>query len=97
MPPVAVEADDMERRLATIKTQVRGFVVTNFYFPDASGVADAASLLEAGVVDSTGILEVIAFLASAFGVAVEDDEIVPENLDTIERIATYVVRKTAAV
>lgn len=95
MPPVAIEADHMEMRVASVKTQVRAFVVSNFYLPDARSVTDSTSLLEAGVIDSTGILEIIAFLARAFDVTVEDDEIVPENLDTIDRIASYVARKTA--
>jgi acyl carrier protein len=78
------------------KQRVREFVTSNFFVQDASSLTDSASLLEMGVVDSTGVLEIMGFLESTFGVAVEDDEIVPENLDSIERIAAFVERKRAA-
>lgn len=72
---------------------VRDFVTTNFYVPDAAALRDDASLLDTGVIDSTGVLEVIAFVEREFGIQVADDEIVPENLDSIERLASYVLRK----
>jgi len=72
---------------------VRDFVTSSFFVSDEGSLTDSASLLELGVVDSTGVLEIITFLASAFGVTVEDDELVPENLDSIERITAYVTRK----
>ncbi len=77
-------------------TRVREFVTRNFFVSDAAGLADGASLLDLGVVDSTGVLEIIGFVESTFGLSVEDDEIVPANLDSIERIAAYVDRKLAA-
>jgi acyl carrier protein len=77
-------------------SQVREFVTRNFFVSDATRLTDAASLLDLGVVDSTGVLEVIGFVESTFGLSVEDDEIVPANLDSIERIATYVDRKLVA-
>jgi acyl carrier protein len=81
---------------AEVKTRAREFIVANFYMPNQDGFTDAMSLLEVGVVDSTGVLEIIAFLQSTFGFNVEDDEIVPENLDSIERITQYVTRKTVS-
>ena len=77
-------------------TRVREFVTRNFFVSDAASLTDAASLLDLGVVDSTGVLEIIGFVESTFGLSVEDDEIVPANLDSIERIAAYVDRKVAA-
>ena len=77
-----------------IALKVRGFVTSNFYVADAASLSDDASLLDRGIVDSTGVLEVIGFLEDEFGVKVADDEMVPENLDSIERIAAYVQRKT---
>jgi acyl carrier protein len=76
--------------------QVREFVTRNFFVPDAARLTDDASLLDLGVVDSTGVLEIIGFLEQAFGLTVEDDEIVPANLDSIDRIAAYVERKLGA-
>jgi acyl carrier protein len=79
------------------RQRIREFVTSNFFVQDAVGLTDTASLLDIGVVDSTGVLEIIAFLESTFGLTVEDDEIVPENLDSIERIAAFVGRKAAAI
>jgi acyl carrier protein len=76
--------------------RVREFVRSNFLVSDDVALTDDASLLDLGIVDSTGVLEIIAFLERTFGLAVDDDEIVPENLDSIERIVAYVARKQPA-
>ena len=78
-----------------IKQQVRGFVTTNFYVPDPASLSDETSLLDQGIIDSTGVLEVIGFLEDTFGITVEDSEMLPENLDSIERISGFVTRKKA--
>jgi len=74
-------------------SRVREFVTRNFFVSDAAQLTDGASLLDLGVVDSTGVLEIIGFIESTFGLSIEDDEIVPANLDSIERIAAFVDRK----
>ncbi|HSO59461.1 MAG TPA: acyl carrier protein [Desulfobacterales bacterium] len=76
-----------------IKLKVRNFVVENFLFGNANGLADDTSFLEAGILDSTGVLEVVAFLEQQFGVRVDDDELTPENLDSISSIGAFVSRK----
>lgn len=76
--------------------KVRKFITSNFYVADPSALSDHASLLNLGIVDSTGVLEVISFLESEFGISVADAEIVPENMDSIARISEYVLRKKAA-
>jgi acyl carrier protein len=76
-----------------IREQVRSFVTTNFYVPNPAALGDEASLLDQGIIDSTGVLEVISFLEDAFAVTVEDSEMLPENLDSIERISSFVARK----
>ncbi len=76
-----------------IKEQVRTFVTTNFYIADPRTLTDSASLLDQGVIDSTGVLEVIGFLEDTFGITIEDDEMLPANLDSIERISAFVARK----
>ncbi len=73
--------------------RVRDFIVSNFYVADPGALSDEDSLLVTGIVDSTGMLEVIGFLESEMGVAVLDQEMVPENLETISRIASFVGRK----
>jgi len=76
-----------------IKEQVRTFVTSNFYVADQSSLEDSASLLDRGIIDSTGVLEVIFFIEETFGIKVEDSEMLPDNLDSIERIADFVARK----
>jgi len=76
-----------------IKDRIRQFVTTTFYVPDPAQVTDTTSFLDTGIVDSTGVLEIIAFLQSEFGIEVEDNEILPENLDSVAAIAAYVGRK----
>ena len=82
--------------LTELKARVREFVLSNFYVADPASVTDATSLLDQGILDSTGVLEVIGFIETTLGVTVEDHEMLPENLESIERIARYVSRKQAA-
>ena len=79
----------------TLQQQIRDFVTSNFYVADPKALEDRTSLLDQGIIDSTGVLEVIMFIESTFGVTVEDSEMLPENLDSIERIAAFVARKKA--
>lgn len=74
--------------------QVRNFIVMNFLFGDESRVPDHTdSLLETGLVDSTGVLELVDFLETDMGVVVADDETLPANLDSIENLTRFVMRK----
>ena len=73
--------------------KVRQFVTRNFYVADPSTLKDEQSLLDAGIIDSTGVLEIVQFLESDFGIKVEDTEIIPENVDSIVRIAAFIDRK----
>ncbi len=77
------------------KQRIRAFLETNFYIADKSLLVDDASLLDRGIVDSTGILEIVAFLESDFGIKVEDHELVPDNLDSIDRLVAFVATKRA--
>lgn len=77
-----------------IVAEVRRFVVDNFLFgQDDGGLRPADSLLEKGIVDSTGVLELAQFLETRYGVKIADEEFVPENLDSLERVAGFVARK----
>lgn len=77
----------------TNQQRVKQFIVDNFYVTDPSALQDDTSLIEGGYVDSTGMLELIAFLENAFGIRVGETETVPENLETISRIVAFVDRK----
>lgn len=79
----------------TTASEIRAFVIENFLFGDTSAtLTEDMSLIENDLVDSTGILELVAYLEDHFGIAVADAEIVPANLDSISAIAAYVARKT---
>lgn len=73
---------------------IRTFIIENFLFGDESAMpADGASLIENGVLDSTGVLELVAFVEDSCGFAMADDEIVPANLDSVLKIAAFVMSK----
>ena len=76
-----------------IAVVVRSFIVENFYVGDPDALEDRTSLFDHGIIDSTGVLEVIAFLEKEMAIDVKDAEMIPDNLDSIERIAAFVARK----
>jgi len=76
-----------------IARRVRAFLVDTFLLGDDDGFASDESLLDSGIVDSTGVMEVVAFLEESFGIAIDDDELVADNLDSVERLAAFVARK----
>lgn len=81
-----------------IKERIRGFITSNFlYGQGGTSLDENASLLAAGAIDSTGVLELVTFLESTFNIRVEDADIVPDNLDSVNRIATYVGRKLSVL
>lgn len=76
---------------------IREFIETNFLFREGrDSVGETESLLEAGLIDSTGVLELVAFLETQFSLTMADEDIVPENLDSVSQIAAYVQRRLAA-
>jgi len=77
-----------------IRRRVREFITSNFYVADPSELLDDTSLLDQAIIDSTGVLEVIAFLEEEYAISIADEEVIPENLETIARIAGFVTRKT---
>ena len=79
----------------TVKEKVRKFIVENFYVTNPAELGDDASLIGGGWVDSTGMLEVMAFVEGEFGIKIADTEMLPDNLDAISRIAAFVARKQA--
>ena len=72
---------------------VRSFVVANYLLGKDNGFSNDDSFLELGIIDSTGILELVSHLESTYTIQVTDDELNPDNLDTISRIAAYLTRK----
>ena len=78
-----------------IRQQLRTYIIENFLFGDDKEFDDSVSFLDTGILDSTGILEVIGFLEENFSIKVKDDELVPENLDSIMNLEGYLGRKMA--
>ena len=79
------------------KERIRAFLTSNFYVAEGSKLSDQASLLDRGIIDSTGVMEVIEFLQQTFDIEVRDEELLPENLDSISRIDAFVARKQRRV
>ncbi len=75
------------------KDKIRAFVVENFMFGSDEGLEDNTSFLDGGIIDSTGILELVSFLEEDFSITVEDEELIPENLDSINNVSAYLERK----
>ena len=76
-------------------SEIRKFIAEDLLFGDDKPLGREDSLLEAGIIDSTGILELISFLEEKFKIRVSDDELVPENLDTIASLCAYLQKKLA--
>jgi len=76
-----------------LATRIRSFIIENFLFGDDDGLKDDASFLDEGIVDSTGILELVAFIEEEIKITVEDDELIPENLDSVTNVVNYLERK----
>lgn len=78
-----------------IKQQVRQFILDNFMMAAAAEIPDDASFMDRHIIDSTGFLELISFVEETFGIQVTDEEMVPENLDSLNSIERYVQKKRA--
>lgn len=80
----------------TLRAELRQFIVENFLLSrDESLLGDADSLTAQGILDSTGALELVTHLQERYGVTVQDEELHPDNLDSIEKIAAFIERKRA--
>ncbi len=83
--------------LEGIRAQIRDFVKMNFLFDGGDAeLDDAASFMEEGIVDSTGLLELVLFVEETWGLTVDHEDLLPENLDSVEALAGYVERRLAA-
>jgi len=80
-----------------LQEQIRQFIFENFIFEEDSDdlLANDDSFLEKGIIDSTGILELVMWIGDTFGVHTEDDELIPENLDSVNRLAEFIKRKSS--
>jgi acyl carrier protein len=79
-----------------LKHQVRQFILDNFMMGGKAEVPDNASFIDRHIIDSTGFLELISFVEQSFDIQISDDEMVPENLDSLNNIERFVQKKRAA-
>ncbi|MDY0391256.1 acyl carrier protein [Desulfobulbus oligotrophicus] len=75
---------------------IRAFIVSNFLFDTTeTPLENDTSFLEQGIIDSTGVLELVEWLEETFSIKVADEELIPENLDSVHLLAQFVGRKTS--
>lgn len=79
---------------ASARQKVRGYITDNFLLGAVDNIEDSTPLMESGVLDSTAAMELVAFLEECFGITIEEDEIVPENLNSIDSICAFVIKKS---
>ena len=76
-----------------IQAQIRDYIAQNLLFSDDGfGYSDDASFLEEGIVDSVGIMELVMFLEENFGLTVDDEDLTPDNFDSVNKLAAYIER-----
>jgi len=82
--------------LNSILSDLREFIARNFLFSDKGYTyGDDASFLESGIIDSLGIIELVTFVEKKYGVSVADNELLPENFDSVAKLGSYIVNKSA--
>ncbi len=80
--------------MTTLTTEIKDFIATNFLFGQpADALTEDRSFLESGIIDSTGMLELVSFVEQKYGITVKDSELLPENLDSLRNISQFVERK----
>jgi acyl carrier protein len=82
--------------IVLVREQVRDFVCTNFLFNSAAPVDDDSSLMEQGIIDETGVLELVMFVEETYGIQVDEVDLIPENFDSIGRISSYIADRLAS-
>jgi acyl carrier protein len=73
---------------------VKAFIIENFLFGDPAGFSEDTSFLKTGLIDSLGIMELIAFLEATYHIHIDDQELVPENLDSLRKIDAFIEKKS---
>ena len=75
------------------KNQIKEFIIENFLFGEQNGLKDDSSFMDEGIIDSTGVLELVNFLEEEFSITIDDEELIPENLDSIINVANFLETK----
>lgn len=75
---------------------IRKFVIDNYLFGEEGTLSDEDSFMETGIIDSTGILELVRFLESTYTIKVTDEDLIPDNLDSVSKIVSFILAKQSA-
>jgi len=76
-----------------IENEIRKFIMENFLWDEEVNLSEEDSLLEKGIIDSTGVLELVAFIEETYSFKINDEELAPENLDSIKNISQFIQNK----
>ncbi len=76
-----------------LKSEIKNFIVENFLYGQNNGLGDDISFLGKGLIDSTGVLELVAFIEERYGVSVADEELIPDNFDSVNKLSNYINKK----
>jgi acyl carrier protein len=80
-----------------VESEIRAFIADNFLLgDDVQNLPGSASLIDAGIIDSTGVLELVGFLEDRYAIRIADQELLPENLDSIDNVIRFVAEKQSA-
>ncbi len=77
-------------------SEIRNFIACNFLYGREQIFGDSDSFLNEGIIDSTGVLQLVSFLEETYGITVEDEELHPDNLDSIKNVTAYLARKLSS-
>jgi acyl carrier protein len=80
-----------------VNGKIKSFIRESFLFDTTAQLEDGESLLEKGIIDSTGVLELILYLEEEFDVKIEDEEVIPENLDSVAKIENFIKSKNGSI
>ena len=79
-----------------LKTDLRQFILDNFlYGQDDNILGDDISFLEKGIIDSTGVLELVSFIEETYAISVDDEDLIPDNFDSLNRLSSFITQKMA--
>ena len=80
-----------------LKSEIKNFIIENFLYGQNDGFGEDVSFMQKGIIDSTGIVELISFVEEKYGISIADDELIPDNFDSVNKLSAFINRKTEAV
>jgi len=79
--------------MSTAPDLIRNFIVENFLFGNDDDLTNETSFLDEGIIDSTGVLELVSFVEETYAIRIDDEDLIPENLDSINNVTKYIETK----